>query len=115
MNNYYSVKDIIEAVKTKRYTHARIRRIITCALLEISEQLQNCDVKYARVLGFTSKGAEMLKSCKIEVVTSVAKALKNENIREMLEKDIYATDISSLAYNEIRGKGLDFTTPIVKV
>ena len=115
VNNYNSVKEIIEAVKTKRYTHARIRRIITCTLLEISEQLQNCDVKYARVLGFTSKGAEMLKSCKIEVVTSVAKALKNENIREMLEKDIYATDISSLAYNEIRGKGLDFTTPIVKV
>jgi len=114
VNNYNSVKEIIEAIKTKRYTHARIRRIITCALLGITEQMQNTKVNYARVLGFTSEGAQMLKDCDIEVVTSVAKALKNENIREMLEKDVYATDISALAYNEITVKGIDFTTPIIK-
>ena len=114
VNKYNSIKEIIEAVKTKRYTHARIRRIITCALLGITEQMQNSDVNYARVLGFTSEGAKMLKECKLEVVTSVAKALKNENIRDMLEKDVYATDISALAYNKMLDKGIDFTTPIIK-
>ena len=115
VNNYNSVKEIIEAVKTKRYTHARIRRILTCALLGITEDMQNSDVKYARVLGFTQSGAKMLKSCNIEVVTSVSKALKNENISEMLSKDVYATDVSSLAYSTVLSKGIDFTTPILKV
>ena len=115
VNNFNSVKEIIEAVKTKRYTHARIRRILTCALLGITEDLQNSDVKYARVLGFTQSGAKMLKSCNIEVVTSVSKALKNENISEMISKDVYATDVSSLAYSTVLSKGIDFTTPILKV
>ena len=115
VNNYNSVKEIIEAVKTKRYTHARIRRILTCALLGITEDMQNSDVKYARVLGFTQSGAKMLKSCNIEVVTSVSKALKNENISEMISKDVYATDVSSLAYSTVLSKGIDFTTPILKV
>ncbi len=115
VSNYNSVKEIIEAVKTKRYTHARIRRILTCALLGITEDMQNSDVKYARVLGFTQSGAKMLKSCNIEVVTSVSKALKNENISEMLSKDVYATDVSSLAYSTVLSKGIDFTTPILKV
>ena len=115
VSNFNSVKEIIEAVKTKRYTHARIRRILTCALLGITEDMQNSDVKYARVLGFTQSGAKMLKSCNIEVVTSVSKALKNENISEMLSKDVYATDVSSLAYSTVLSKGIDFTTPILKV
>lgn len=115
VSNFNSVKEIIEAVKTKRYTHARIRRILTCALLGITEDMQNIDVKYARVLGFTQSGAKMLKSCNIEVVTSVSKALKNENISEMLSKDVYATDVSSLAYSTVLSKGIDFTTPILKV
>ena len=115
VNNFNSVKEIIEAVKTKRYTHARIRRILTCALLGITEDMQNIDVKYARVLGFTQSGAKMLKSCNIEVVTSVSKALKNENISEMISKDVYATDVSSLAYSTVLSKGIDFTTPILKV
>lgn len=115
VSNYNSVNEIIEAVKTKRYTHARIRRILTCALLGITEDMQNSDVKYARVLGFTQSGAKMLKSCNMEVVTSVSKALKNENISEMISKDVYATDVSSLAYSTVLSKGIDFTTPILKV
>lgn len=116
VGNYNSVKEIIEAVKTKRYTHARIRRIITCALLGITEQMQNIDVKYARVLGFTKFGAEMLKECRLEVVTSVSKALKNNGeIKTILEKDVLATDISALAYKNINSAKSDFVTPIIKV
>lgn len=114
VNKHNSVKEIIDAIKTKRYTHARIRRIITCALLGITEQMQNSKISYARVLGFTPTGAQMLKECNIEVVTSVSKALKNEQISQMLEKDVYATDISALAYNKIMDKGIDFTTRIIK-
>ena len=116
VQNYNSVEEIIDAVKTKRYTHARLRRIITCALLEITEKLQTTPVEYIRVLGFNDNGAELLKSSHLEVVTSVARAMKiGGNITTLLEKDVLATDISSLAYEKIKSKGADYTTQIVKL
>ncbi len=113
---YNSIKEITDCIKTKRYTHARIRRIIICAFLDITEDLQKTSVEYARVLGFSKSGAELLKSCRFEVVTSVAKALKNEgNIAKLLEKDILSTDIAALAYDAVQNSGADYVTPIVKI
>ena len=116
VKNYNSVEEIITAVKTKRYTHARLRRIVTCALLDITEILQRTPIEYVRVLGFTKTGASLLKSCSIEVVTSVAKALKSESdIVKLLEKDVLATDIAALAYNDVGRCGSDYVEQIVKI
>lgn len=115
-NNYNSLKEIISAIKTKRYTHARIRRIITCALLGISEELQNTPVEYVRVLGMTEVGASMLKNCSLKVVTSPAKEVHNgDNISRLLEKDILSSDIAALAYNDVEAVGSDFTNRILKI
>lgn len=116
VKNYNSVEEIITAVKTKRYTHARLRRIVTCALLDITESLQRTPIEYVRVLGFTKTGASLLKRCSIEVVTSVAKALKSESdIVKLLEKDVLATDIAALAYNDVGKCGKDYLEQIVKI
>lgn len=111
-----SLTEIIDAVKTKRYTHARIRRIITCAFLGITESLQNTPCDYLRVLGFSSEGEKMLKSCQLEVVTSVAKALKNGRVNNaLLKKDVFATDVLALAYDKPCKCGADFTVPVIKI
>ncbi len=116
VKNYNSVEEIISYVKTKRYTHARLRRIITCALLGITEKLQTTPIEYARVLGFTNVGASLLKSCRLEVISSVARVDKSsKNILDLLSADISATDIASLAYDEIGCCGSDFKSQIVKV
>ncbi len=116
VGEYNSLEEIINSIKTKRYTHARIRRIITCAFLRITEEIQNTPIEYARVLGFTKAGASLLKSCKIEVVTSVSDALKKGgNIQKLLKADILATDISMLAYKNINRCGSDYTTPVIKL
>ena len=116
VRNYNSSEEIISAVKTKRYTHARLHRIMTCALLDITENLQCTPIEYVRVLGFTKTGSTLLKDCRLEVVTSVAKALKNDSeISALLKKDVLATDISALAYNNIGGCGNDYTQQIVKI
>lgn len=116
VKKYNSIKEIIDCVKTKRYTHARIRRIITCALLGITEKLQTTPVEYARVLGFTKEGATLLKSCRLDVISSVSKAdRKNKNISDLLSVDITATDIAALAYDEICGCSSDYKNQIVKV
>lgn len=116
VKNCSTVDEIISTIKTKRYTHARIRRIITCAVLGITKDLQQTPIEFVRVLGFTESGASLLKTCTLNVVTSASDGIKlGKNTEKLLTKDIFATDISSLAYPVPKQCGLDFTTPIIKL
>jgi cytidyltransferase-like protein len=116
VHNYNSVEEIINQVKTKRYTHARIRRILTSALLGLTREIQQTPIEYARVLGFTQRGAALLKGCSLKVVTSASDGLKlGGNTEILLKKDILATDIAALAYKKPQKTGADFTTPIIKI
>ena len=116
VHKYNSVEEIIFAIKTKRYTHARLRRIITCALLGITEELQQIPCKYARILGFSNEGEKLLKTCRFEIVTSPAKYLrKKDNDIRLFEKDILASDIAAASYDDISSCGADFHTQIIKI
>lgn len=112
-----TVDGIIDSIKTKRYTRARIQRIITSAFLGVCDDLQRNEAMYARILGFSKIGATLLKSCRLPVVTSVAKAINglNETAQNSLRLDILATDIASLAFDERKKTGADYTTPVIKV
>ena len=110
-----SVEELINEVKTKRYTRARICRILTCALLGITEELQNKEIRHARVLGFTPDGEKLLKTCKGEVVTSVSKAMeKGGDTAELLAADIRAADTAALAYSSVKPCSADYLTKIIK-
>lgn len=111
----HSVEDIITAVKTKRYTHARLRRILCCALLGVTESLQAQRADYVRVLGFSQTGAALLKTCRLPVVTSAAKAMKADSkAAEFLRRDILATDIAALAYQAVKPCGADYHTKLIR-
>lgn len=111
----HSVEDIIAAVKTKRYTHARLRRILCCALLGVTESLQAQRADYVRVLGFSQTGAALLKTCRLPVVTSAAKAMKADSTAaEFLRRDILATDIAALAYQAVKPCGADYHTKLIR-
>lgn len=70
------IHELCELIKTKRYTMARIRRILMAALLEFPERNQVPAPCYLRVLGHNKKGLELLsrKSASLPVVTSLARA-----------------------------------------
>ena len=111
-----TVEELINEVKTKRYTRARICRILTCALLGITEELQNKEIRHARVLGFTPDGEKMLKTCTGEVVTSVSKAMeKGGDTAELLAADIRAADTAALAYRTVKPCSADYLTKIIKI
>ena len=111
-----TVEEFINEVKTKRYTRARICRILTCALIGVTRELQNKEARHARVLGFTPEGEKMLKTCTGEVVTSVSKAMeKGGDTAELLAADIRATDTAALAYGEVKPCGADYLTKIIKI
>lgn len=54
------LEQLYSLIKSKRYTHARIRRIVMCAYLGITSQLQSSPVPYIRILGANQKGREIL-------------------------------------------------------
>lgn len=115
VSKYNSIEEILSAVKTKRYIHARLRRIMVYALLGITESLQAQQPGYVRVLGMNDAGASMLRDCRFEVVTSPAKTLKTSPcLRPFLEKDILATDIAALAFDRVKQRGTDYLTKIIK-
>ena len=110
-----TVEELINEVKTKRYTRARICRILTCALIGVTRELQNKEARHARVLGFTPEGEKMLKTCTGEVVTSVSKAMeKGGDTAELLAADIRATDVAALAYGSVKPCSADYLTKIIK-
>lgn len=96
------LEEILEKVKTKRYTHSRIRRIIICAFLGIKKEDVLAPVPFIRVLGFNENGAKILKKAKetatLPIVTksSEINAL-GETAKRVFDLECFARDMLSLA------------------
>ena len=119
----FDIDNLIEKIKSKRYTKTRVQRILIHTLLGIKKSLlqdQKETPQYARVLAFSKKGKklipELVKNSRIPVVTSISKFLKNatDSQKEMLELDILATNIYTLGYQvpTFRKINLDYTMPM---
>ena len=78
-----SLDELYALAKTKRYSHARIRRIIINHFLTVTADDLRIPVPYIKVLGFNSKGAELLKVAKnTALLPVVTKASDIGNIGE---------------------------------
>ena len=123
-NSCNTLKELINIVKSKRFTQTRIQRILLYALLGIDKKQMDISKKinpYIRVLGFNAKGkqliSEMLKiNPKLPVITSVKKymdLLPNKNLKEMLNRDIFAGNVYTLGYEMDSWANLDYTNKII--
>ena len=59
-----SLEDILTAVKSKRYTRTRLDRMVMCAFLGLTKADLSSPAPYARVLGFTDRGQQVLHVAK---------------------------------------------------
>lgn len=66
-----SLEELYSLAKTKRYSHARIRRIIWNCLLGVTAADLDLAVPYIRISGFNKKGAELIKAAKETAVLPV--------------------------------------------
>ena len=118
-----TIEELINIVKTKRFTQTRIQRILLYSLLGITKKQMDISRKtmpYVRVLGFNNKGKELISEMmrlnpKLNVVTSVKKyidTVANKNLKEMFETDILATNIYTLGYYSDSYSNLDYTNKI---
>lgn len=119
-----SLLDLINNIKSKRYTQTRIQRILVYALLRITKQDMEIAQKnnpYVRILGFNEKGKGLLSEMsminkKVNVVTSVKKFMDtntNKNLKLMMEKDIFATNVYTLGYKKESYANLDYTQNMI--
>lgn len=59
-----SLEDLLDRVKTKRYTHSRLRRIVLSAYLGIGEDLRKTPPPYIRILDHNEKGQKLIAAAK---------------------------------------------------
>ena len=125
-NSCNTLEELINIVKSKRFTQTRIQRILLYALLGIDKKQMNTAKKvepYIRVLGFNENGKKLISEImrinpKLPVITSVKKYMDtvvNKNLKEMLSRDIFATNIYTLGYEMDSWSNLDYTNKIITI
>lgn len=98
-----SAETLLDRLKSKAYTHTRVRRMLAQTLLGIDRDSLAQAQLYIRVLAFDAKGAAFLREVKrkecsgIPLITNVNRGLAEfPQIRRTLEKDILASDLYHL-------------------
>lgn len=119
-----TLEDLLNTIKTKRYTETRLQRILLYSILNITKkdiELSKKTVPYIRVLGLNNRGKFLISEIakanpKLEIITSVKKfsdKTTNKNLKYMIEKDIWATDVYTIGYQFGSSSNLDFTKKLL--
>ncbi|WCN39049.1 nucleotidyltransferase [Aneurinibacillus uraniidurans] len=93
--------ELMESIKTKRYTWTRLQRLLLYSMLHIThDQMKQATIAgpaYIRVLGFSDTGRELLrqmkKTARVPVLTRVPKSKHS-----LLALDVRAAAVYALAY-----------------
>ena len=95
-----SLDELYNMIKTKRYTMARIRRLVLSEFLALDNRFFMTTPPYVRVLGFNSNGLEHLKTPQ-GIIPVITRALQIKNLDDdaikVFETECRATDIYNLA------------------
>lgn len=115
-----TLDEIFDKVKTKRYTHARIRRIILAEFLGLTTEDVTSMPPYIRVLGFNDNGRVMLKEMQEKFFVPVVMKYSDlkyldDNARRIFALESAATDIYNLSIPKRRICGTDMTDPIIYI
>ncbi|MGV3041626.1 nucleotidyltransferase [Staphylococcus rostri] len=109
MQTATSYDDLMQKLKTKRYTYTHIQRLLMNVLLNIKYQDVTDDIQVARVLAMNSQGQAYLKWLKQvaperQMITNV-----NQNNAAFIQNEIKATRIYNVLTQQSQN---DFNTPV---
>ena len=113
-----SLDDIIAKTKSKRYTMARIRRILLSAYLGVSSDDALAPVPYIRILGANQKGRRILKTMKKTATLPIITRTKEVNTLDKQAVNMFtlegaAADLYWLMSPTNKPCGKDMTDPII--
>lgn len=104
-----SLDEIYDSIKTKRYTHSRIRRIILRAFLGITKDMPK-EPMYLHILAFNDKGRELLaqmkKTAKMPIITKYGN-IDDNSIKKLFDLECKFTDIYNLGTKKPLPCGLE--------
>lgn len=98
--NATSYQDLINRIKSKRYTYNKLSRMLIHILCNFTKEKkeQFKDISYIRLLGFSDKGRKYLNTIKKDLDIPLISKI-NRNKDPMLEFEIETTKIYSLNLN----------------
>ena len=101
ISNCNSLEELIEKIKSKRYTYNKITRMLIHILCNFTKEKAKDfqKITYIRLLGFNQKGKEYLNSIKKEVDIPIISKITREKDK-MLEFEIETTKIYDIPYQE---------------
>lgn len=113
-----SLDELLFTVKTKRYTMARIRRIMLSLLIGITKNDMKQLPPYGRILAFNERGKEILARAKnhaqIPYASSIAKLSQlSETAERFAELEIRASDVYGLALETVTSAQKDYRAKIM--
>lgn len=113
--------DLIDKVKTKRYTWTGINRLMAQTLVGFTaEEFQLINgTRYGRILAFNENGAKLLKRikktecAKMPILTNINRDLEqhpaaDDPVKLSLAKDVLASDLYNLAFGKDLYENSDF-------
>lgn len=109
------LEEVYDLAKTKRYAHARVRRLTAWAMLGLTAADRPPEVPYLKVLGFTGRGREVLREmdrrAKVPVITKPAhaKALAGAGAA-LAGLEARCTDLYGLCFADAWAGGKEWTT-----
>lgn len=113
------INKLVEAIRTKRYTETRIKRVLIHSLLNLNKhnvnEIVNNKINYCRVLGFNDKGAKLLRHIKskelndLALITNINKEIEGLDNRWLLiNYDVLASDLYNLTRKTSLYENSDF-------
>lgn len=123
-NDYLSFEQFCDLLKTKELTRSRISRSFIHVLLGITNDwltAMKAPAPYARILGFRRDHADLLgilkRTSDIPLITSPARAVLADTVYQMLELDIYASNLYESVITDLYGTPFhnELTKQIIKI
>ncbi|MBQ7726784.1 MAG: nucleotidyltransferase family protein, partial [Clostridia bacterium] len=114
-----SLDELYNRTKGKRYSHARIRRLVLSAFLGLDSFYFLREPPYTKVLGFSREGEQVLKKAVSDspfpflIRTSDCVALSN-SAKELFDLELKAADFYALAFEPPKQCGTELTAKLYK-
>ena len=114
-----SLEELYSFIKTKRYTLSRVRRLVLSAYLDLKATYTASNVPYARILGFSKKGEEIIrlmqKNARIPIIMRTSEIGNLDALaQEIFKSETIATDLYALSLSNPLPCGTEYTQKIIK-
>ncbi len=118
IKNAETLNQLYEKLKVKRYTLARIRRLVLSAFIGIDNTFFMKTLPYVRILGFNKIGETIIKTAKkefkIPIVMRVGEIdALGDKAQKLFKTESLATDLYNLSLNPIGACGLEYTSKLI--